>query len=266
MKSMDMLYRIRESLEKWVRPKQLAGLIRFYLKCCAPILSRFFSADLNRLATIHSTDKWNYHWYTQHYMRHFHALRKKNLNIIEIGVGGYDHPEKGGNSLRMWKYYFPNSIIYAIDIYEKSRLQEKRIKIFKGSQTDEQFIRCVFDKIGFLDIVIDDGSHKNADVIATFNMLFPLLNDGGIYVVEDTQTSYWPKEGGDSDNLNNPKTIMNFFKGLTDCLNYSEFIKPGYHPTYFDKNIVAVHFYHNLIFILKGQNNEGSKTLNGDTG
>ncbi len=54
---------------------------------------------------------------------------------------------------------------------------------------------------------------------------------------------------------------MNFFKGLADSLNYEEIIRPGYIPTYFDKNIVFMHFYHNLIFIYKGKNNEGSHYL-----
>jgi len=194
-------------------------------------------------------------------MKHFHPLRKKKLNILEIGVGGYANPDEGGESLRMWGYYFPNSIIYSIDIYEKKLPKEKRINIFKGSQTDENFLKDVFNKMGSLDIVIDDGSHRNEDVITTFKILFPLLSENGIYVIENTQTSYWPEEGGDSENLANPKTVMNYFKSLTDCLNYAEFIKPGYTPSYFDKNIVAIHFYHNLIFIYKGINNEGSNMI-----
>lgn len=51
---------------------------------------------------------------------------------------------------------------------------------------------------------------------------------------------------------------MNYFKNLTDGLNYVEFIDSGYQPTYFDKHIVKMLFYHNLIFIYKGNNNEPS--------
>jgi hypothetical protein len=49
-----------------------------------------------------------------------------------------------------------------------------------------------------------------------------------------------------------------FLKKLTDSLNYEEFLKPGYQPSYYDEHIVAMHFYHNLVFIQKGQNKEGS--------
>jgi demethylmacrocin O-methyltransferase len=92
-------------------------------------------------------------------------------------------------------------------------------------------------------------------------MLFPKLNDGGIYVIEDTQTSYWKDFGGDSDDLNNPKTMMNFFKSLTDSLNNKEFIKSNYQQSYYDKKIISIHFYHNLIFIYKGNNDEESNRV-----
>ena len=58
-----------------------------------------------------------------------------------------------------------------------------------------------------LDIIIDDGSHINEHVIRTFQYLFPKLKPGGIYVVEDTQTSYRQDYGGDDKNLNNDKEL-----------------------------------------------------------
>jgi hypothetical protein len=212
--------------------------------------------NLIKLATLFGTDKWNSHWYAQHYQRYFNPLRSKRLNILEIGVGGYGDPNEGGHSLRMWKEYFPNSMIYGIDICDKGPLQEKRIKIFQGSQDDSYFLRNVVNKIGKLNIVIDDGSHLNRHVIETFQILFPLLDEKGIYIIEDTQTSYWPGYGGSSHDLNDPKTTMGYFKNLIDGLNHKEMIKPGYSPSYFDRHIVAIHFYHNLIFIFKGDNNE----------
>jgi len=216
------------------------------------------SNDLVKLAKIHHTDKWGGHYYARHYQKHFAAFRKRPLNLLEIGVGGDEDPRKGGESLRMWQDYFPKGTIYSIDIHEKRLPPEKRIKIFKGSQDDEPFLKDVFNNAGSLDIIIDDGSHINAHVIKTFKILFPLLNDGGIYAVEDTQTSYWKKYGGNPDDLKDQATLMNFFKGLVDGLNYMEFPKEGYRPSYFDTRITSMHFYHNLIIIYKGANNEKS--------
>ena len=161
----------------------------------------------------------------------------------------------------MWKKYFPYGNIFSIDIYDKSPIQERKIKIFKGSQVDDFFLNSVLKETGELDLIIDDGSHINEHVIQTFKLLFPKLKKGGIYVIEDTQTSYWKSYGGDSMNLNNPNTMMNFFKSLTDGLNHKEIINPAFKENYYDKNIVSIHFYHNLIFIYKGDNNEESNSV-----
>lgn len=217
--------------------------------------------NLNRLGKIYGTDKITEHSYTPHYMTHLKKYKYKRINILEIGVGGYSSPFAGGHSLRMWKKYFPFGRVFGLDIYDKSPLQENRLKIFKGSQVDNNILNEVNDKIGGIDIIIDDGSHINGHIIETFNHLFPKLKDGGIYIIEDTQTSYWEDFGGDSNDLNNPNTTMNFFKSLTDSLNNQEFIIPNYKQSYFDKKIVSMHFYHNLIFIYKGNNDEKSNVV-----
>lgn len=217
-------------------------------------------ANLMALSDFLGTDKLGIHRYIQHYEHHFSSLRLKKMNILEIGVGGYNNPVSGGASARLWKTYFPNSSIYSIDIYDKSFHEEERIKIFKGSQGDVGFLNDVVSAVGDFDIIIDDGSHYNEHVIVAFKTLFPHLKEDGLYVVEDTQTSYWPSWGGATD-LEAPHTSMNFFKSLVDCLNYEEFVLQDYAPTYFDKNIVAMTFYHNLVFINKGKNNEGSNRI-----
>ena len=225
------------------------------------VLSPFYRNNLSQLALLFGTDKQGSHYYTRHYQHHFDALRQKPLNVLEVGIGGYDDPTAGGESLRMWKAFFPKSRIYGIDIHDKSHHDEARIKTFRGSQSDAGFLRRVAEQIGTIDIVIDDGSHINEHVITTFKVLFPLLSPQGIYAVEDTQTSYWSEidgvQWGGSSALNAPHTSMNFFKSLVDGLNYEEFTLDGYQPTYFDKHIVAMHFYHNLVFISKGRNDEG---------
>ena len=221
----------------------------------------FAQYSLYKLGEIYATDKVGSHHYTQHYNTHFKNYRFKRIKLLEIGVGGYETPNVGGNSLRMWKKYFPFGKIYSMDIYDKSALQEKRIKIFKGSQVDVDFLEHVNDEIGQIDLIIDDGSHINEHVIKTFQVLFPKLKDGGIYVIEDTQTSYWEDFGGSSKDLNKINTIMNYFKSLTDSLNHQEFIIPNYKQTYFDQKITSMHFYHNLIFIYKGNNDEKSNIV-----
>jgi cephalosporin hydroxylase len=85
----------------------------------------------------------------------------------------------------MWAKYFPKSEILGIDLYDKSLLDYRRIKTFQGRQSDEEFLA----QFNNLDIIIDDGSHINSDVIKSFEILFPRLNLGGYYCIEDTQVS-----------------------------------------------------------------------------
>src|SRR5215471_10715063 len=224
-----------------------------------------YRKDLSKLAAIFGTDKYSKNYYTKHYQHHFAPLRHKTLNILEIGIGGYKNPKAGGASLRMWKRYFSKSHIFGIDIHDKRYHEERRIKTFRGNQADANFLARVVEEIGTVDIIIDDGSHSNAYVITSFKILFPLLSLQGIYVIEDLQTSYWSEFAGrkwdGSNDLTAPHTSMNFFKSLIDGLNYEEFMIDNYEPNYFDKHILAMHFYHNLIFIYKGLNNEGSNVL-----
>lgn len=217
--------------------------------------------ELISLADKYGTDKWGSHYYAQHYDRHFSKFRNEKIKILEIGVGGYSDPDKGGESLRMWKEYFKEGLIYAIDIFDKHGLAEERIEIFQGSQVDNVFLQSIVDQVGEFDIIIDDGSHINKHIISTFEFMFQYLKSGGLYVVEDLQTSYWKNDGGDSFNLRNRKTAMNYFKSLTDSLNYEEIDNPWYKASYFDKHIVGMHYYHNMVFIEKGQNNEGSNII-----
>lgn len=217
--------------------------------------------DLAAYVEAHGSDKWGAHWYAQHYETHFAPHRSRPINLLEIGVGGDADPSGGGGSLRAWQDYFPRGRIVGLDIHDKTAHNGPRIRTFQGNQADPEFLKRVVAETARPDIVIDDGSHLNEHVITSFQVLFPLLSDNGIYAVEDTQTSYWPKYGGGRNLAGRPTTIMEFFKGLCDGLNHEEFLEPGYRASYYDEHIVSMHFYHNLLFVYKGTNDEGSNCV-----
>ncbi|GEP33535.1 hypothetical protein NSZ01_13030 [Nocardioides szechwanensis] len=213
--------------------------------------------SLDELAVHFGTDKFGMHFYTPHYARHFGHLRKERFTLLEIGIGGYIRDRKGGASLRMWKYFFPNAQIVGLDIEDKAFVRAPRIDTYQGSQDDEALLRRVVDEKGPIKVIIDDGSHRPEHIRETFRVLFPLLEDGGVYAIEDIQTSYWPEWGG-SEDRHDPTTTMALVKDLVDGLNYEEYVDESYEPTYTDLNVVAVHCYHNLVFIEKGRNVEGT--------
>jgi hypothetical protein len=71
----------------------------------------------------------------------------------------------------------------------------KRIRLhFKTSQTDEAKVRDIirneFDATP-LDLIIDDASHAYALTKQTFEIAFPHLRPGGLYVIEDWGWAHW---------------------------------------------------------------------------
>jgi demethylmacrocin O-methyltransferase len=212
---------------------------------------------LTALAQEFGSDKWGVHRYTPHYQRHFAPLRDREMLVLELGIGGYAREQQGGASLRMWKWFFPRAQVVGVDIQDKSFVDEPRVHSFKGSQTNKVLMRRIVKRFGPPTIVIDDGSHRPPHVIKSFEILFPMLADGGLYAIEDIQTSYWPDWKGSLD-PDDPTTSMAMVKRLLDGLNHEEFLDDAYEPSYTDLHVVAVHCYHNLVIIEKGDNREGS--------
>ena len=82
-------------------------------------------------------------------------------------------------------------------------------------------------------------------------------------MVEDMQTSYNHFFGGNPFDLKYSNSHMNFFKHLTDSLNYQEIANPFYIKNKYDSKITNISFYHNLVFIKKDINkNESKEVLN----
>src|ERR1700733_3039364 len=212
---------------------------------------------LTRMAIKYGTDKWGGHFYTPLYHELFAPLRDPPVRLLEIGTGGYDLETVGGASLAMWAEYFPNGSITGIDIAPKRLSIDPRVKLFQGSQIDQAFLGEVADERGPYDIIIDDGSHEPKHVAASFHILFPYLVDGGMYIIEDVQTTFWPQFGGSildgGDTLKLATTVI-------ECLNHAELAAVGQSPSFppFANQIKSLRAYHNILVIEKGDNCEQS--------
>jgi len=197
--------------------------------------------------------------YFEAYDFHFQGLKPKRL--LEIGV-------MGGGSLWMWKRYFPGAEIVGVDIDEKCRQWEdevKGVKVFVGDQGDVGFLKNLNEIVGPFDIIIDDGSHKMDDQQTSLALLFPTMPDGGIYVIEDLHTSYWPTWGGSviggNTTLSFLKNIIGFIhnwaKRSHEAQTSNDYLVPD---NYWEKNVSSMHFYDSICFIYKtghGQNKLG---------
>lgn len=164
---------------------------------------------LSKLAIRHGTDKFGYHDYTPNYHKLFNSLRDDPLKFLEIGVGGDQDADRGGQSLATWRDYFPQAEITGIDIQLKTLDLGPRVEILRGSQVDEEFLGKMAKERGPFDIILDDGSHRNEHVVESFELLWPGLKPGGIYVIENVQTSFIPRFGG-SLTLDHPNSVGYF--------------------------------------------------------
>ncbi|HEX8241599.1 MAG TPA: class I SAM-dependent methyltransferase [Allosphingosinicella sp.] len=197
-------------------------------------LARLFFAHEGR-----QVHKWTH--YFQHYERHFAPYRGTPVKMLEIGVFR-------GGSLELWRKYFgPEAVLYGVDIEPGcADLVSPPNQVRIGSQDDPAFLRSVVAEMGGLDIVLDDGSHIGRHQTASFAALFPLLRDGGLYVIEDLHSSYWPGalEGG----YRRPGTAIELVKTLIDDM-HARFHRKGVRSA---GQIVGIHIYDSIVFIEKG--------------
>jgi hypothetical protein len=158
--------------------------------------------------------KWDH--YFEVYERYLSSYRGRQVNLLEIGISH-------GGSIQLWKKYFgPKAHIYAIDVNpECKKLEEENTTIFIGSQSDRRFLNEILPTLPELDIIIDDGGHMMKQQIVSFETLYQKVREGGVYIVEDTHTSYWYEfKGG----LKKPGTFIEYSKNLVDSL-YDEHVR-----------------------------------------
>lgn len=121
--------------------------------------------------------------FIERYEQLFEGIRTEPLTILEIGIGGYKDPLKGGGSLKMWAEYFKNSRIIGLDIVPKRLELPDNVVTHFGSQADSEFLQLLSNKYKGFDIVIDDASHVTDYTMKSFETLYP--NTSMCYVIED---------------------------------------------------------------------------------
>lgn len=193
-----------------------------------------FGTDKSRHTTHNKT-------YLDIYDKYFSKIRYDVKTMCEIGT-------LNGESAKTWEEYFPNATIHMVDIDPGcKRFETDRIKVHIGSQNDDIFLNKLAEKIGNFDILIDDGSHMVNHQIKTFNTLFPNLNLGGYYIIEDLGCSYgeivnhlnvrnlWPGMSYNDPTdplLNNREDFNNFILSLIKQLDRQQ-----------TEKLFSIHFY-----------------------
>ena len=113
------------------------------------------------------------------------------IRMLEVGTSH-------GGSLQLWRKYFgPDAAIWGVDVDPRClSVDDLDLDVRIGSQNDPEFLLKVVEERGGVDIVLDDGSHVAEHQMTTFKTLFPMVTEGGVYVVEDLHTAEWRGFGG----------------------------------------------------------------------
>lgn len=199
-------------------------------------------------------NKW--HHYLEIYDEYFPPYKDKNIVLLEFGIAH-------GGSLEMWRKYFgPEALIIGVDVNpECKKFEEKNTPVYIGSQEDKTFLSDLKSKVPPVDILIDDGGHTMKQQITTFETLFDHVKDGGLYICEDTHTSYWETYYGGYKKKN---TFIEYSKNFIDAIHGWHFKKDGKpFVTDITRNVKALHYYDSIVIIEKQKMQPPQNTFKG---
>src|ERR1035437_9509017 len=242
-------YWVMLQLVKRIFSHQHESRLTYYrarLRVALPLPS---TRNLDLAARIYGTDKSSrYHGYTEQYLDHLASRRRHVRSVLEIGIGGITSRTgfdtlAGGQSLKMWRSFFPRAQIVGIDIKEKA-VKGRRISTECGSQNDPKFLSGIAQKYGPFDLVIDDGSHIASHVRTSFETLFEHVRTGGIYVIEHLEHAYSPERGGGPPGSHGGH--MALLKSLLDDVLRRHWDHQGT-----ARHVASVHVYDEIAFIYK---------------
>lgn len=215
-----------------------------------------------RLALLYGgTDKVE-HGYMTYYRRHLKKDRLRRLLVFEIGVGGA--PGSGlagyaaaapGGSLAVWRDYLPRATVVGVDLHEKDvSALGPSVAFMRADQSRADDLLAVVSKFGAPDVVIDDGSHVAEHIHTTFRTLWPCLRPGGLYVIEDLSTSYYPGHGGSPRDTSG--TGVALAQSLVDCVQaldptFSRHPDWGQREAPLHEQVASMHAYPGIVFVRK---------------
>ena len=187
--------------------------------------------------TKNSSSKWEK--YFDIYENIFSKYKDKACTFVEIGV-------HNGGSLGIWRQYFSkNSKIIGIDINNECKKfedKENNIEIFIGNQSDENFWKFFFEKVGKVDIILDDGGHTNLNQIITTACTIKNINDGGVLLIEDAHTSYMPHY-----NSQIKQSFINFSKKIIDDINFKNQANLGKFNFALNEHVNSIQFFESIV-------------------
>lgn len=173
------------------------------------------------------------------YDKYFKRFKNTKIVLVEVGVFS-------GGSLFMWRNFFGKKArIIGIDMDPNAKKWEsKGFEIYIGDQSNPEFWLNFFNKVGSVDIIIDDGGHTYEQQIVTATTCIPYIKNGGILLVEDIHTSFFSEFGFPSK-----YTFFEWAKSKIVDLN-ARYIDTKLPITNFSKRIESINFHESIIVFM----------------
>lgn len=184
--------------------------------------------------------KW--HHYLPIYDKYFAPWRGGPVRMLEIGVSR-------GGSMQLWREFLgPEAVLFGIDIDPAcAKFDGEGAQVRIGSQADPEFLRKVVAEMGGVDIVLDDGSHVSKHMRASLDVLYPMLSDGGLYIIEDLHACYWRGFGG---GYRRPGSFIESVKTMIDDIHHW-YHTQGQRIAATAGHLDAIHVYDSLVVLEK---------------
>lgn len=137
------------------------------------------------------TDKNTGHSYLNLYQELLVDKKETAKNILEIGIAS-------GGSIKLWRDFFTNATIYALDImhidnvWNELKNDSKIILYTSIDAYNEDFLKTHFlSKNLKFDFILDDGPHTLDSMKKFINLYSLLMTEDGILIIEDIQHWDW---------------------------------------------------------------------------
>ncbi|MCA1459009.1 hypothetical protein I6F35_38960 [Bradyrhizobium sp. BRP22] len=158
--------------------------------------------NLTKLANALGTDKGDAvlyaHGYTKFYSFMFEEFRHEPFTMVEIGLQqGCLDPDalltrKGEDipSIKMWLEFFPRADVIGCDISDFSTIKMNRFRFERLDMGDPAALERLASLLPPVRIIVEDASHAAYHQQLALAKLFPIVQPGGFYIIEDLHTTH----------------------------------------------------------------------------
>jgi hypothetical protein len=188
---------------------------------------------------------WGIHSYEAMYEKYLGMFKytcglEGPVKVFEIGLG------PGGNAMSMSLYqqFMPDRVVYHALEYEDQREKIQASKFLTDAQKAHLLSHLVIGdqaKAAALeqalqwapfDVIVDDGGHTSDQQRTSFQYLFTrALKPGGVYIIEDLQTSFHPHWGGGEKPQKDMKTAVAMLSNMMTAMHFHWWDSPNYNDS-----------------------------------